>query len=84
MSIPLIQYPHIRIVAQGYREDSGGESGTAWWVFERLSYDEISQARDAYDLYAYSDGCGSAYGGKVVVRHSNSYTLFTQSVGLDI
>lgn len=79
---PLIVCPHIILLSQGSRGDS--ESFTDWWIFPRLTDDDVSNAIDACDIYAYGGVPGNGFARRACVRHTSAYTVITQNGGLDI
>jgi hypothetical protein len=64
--------------------DDDGETWTDWYLFQKLTDDQIEQAIDQYGLYAGSNGPGCVYGCDPVVKTVGNRTLITQNCGLDI
>ena len=68
-----------------YQNGDTDGSGIAWWLFRRIvDNNDILDFCDRFNICRYQGGPGQPYSGKPVISHSLSYTLITQSCGMDV
>jgi hypothetical protein len=71
-------------IKSGCKSYSGGESWTNWWLFPRLTDDQVADVLEQHDIGAHYSAPGSTFTRCAWVRHSRSYTLVTQEGGWDV
>ena len=76
----------IKPIHTGFKtfSDTDG-SGIAWWLFRRVvNKDDILDFCERFHIEQCHGGPGQPYARKPVITHSVSYTLITQSCGMDV
>lgn len=76
--------PSTKLIRQGSKSYGDGDSWNNWWLFPRLSDDEVKDVMIKYDIDRYYSGPGQTFSNRPSVRHSARYTLITQFGGYDI
>lgn len=61
-----------------------GSSWTNWWLFPRLTDDQLEQVMDEENIRRYSGGPGQQFSSHPYVKRGKRWTLITQSQGWDV
>lgn len=72
-----------RIIAEGFKSFGDGYGGVNWILYNRMSDADAANEIERQQIFAYYGGSGREYSRQPFVRHSVSYTLITQTCGLD-